>query len=110
MNILEKLRKESGFAAAEVAEYLGVTEEEYDRLEQSPVNSLDVRQLERIADLYHVEPYDILTGTAVSKAVADTPRLEAELIPFFRMVRNYVRMQRLLQQAAGEQYNLNGKF
>ena len=103
MNILEKLRKESGFAAAEVAEYLGVTEEEYARLEQSPVNSLDVRQLERIADLYHVEPYDILTGTGVSKAVADTPRLEAELIPFFRMVRNYVRMQRLLQQAPGEQ-------
>ena len=102
MNIIRKLRKASEFTAAGVAEYMGMGEQEYLLLEQAPVDSLDVRQLERLADLYHVEPYDILTGTAVSLTFSKSPAEETELIPFFRIISSYMKMVRLLERAKNE--------
>lgn len=96
--ILERLRKQAKFPAGEVAAYLGMTKEAYLEAEKD-ANALPLGQLERLAALYHVEEYDILTGTARSRAVTHSVRQEAELIPFFQIVRSYMKMTRLLKEA-----------
>ena len=62
MNIVESLRRESGFAGDQVAGYLGISQEEYLEYESGEEN-LPIDILEALAKLYHVEEYDILTGT-----------------------------------------------
>ena len=95
--IVKKLRKQSGFVSSEVAEYLGISEEGYLRYETGDTE-LPFDVLERLADLYHVEEYDILMGTAVSQTATKSPRLEAELIPFYKIVNAYMKMVRLLKE------------
>lgn len=63
--ILKRLRQEALFPVEEIAAYLGVDEKEYLRLEKDAAR-LSREQLERQAELYHVEEYDILTGTALN--------------------------------------------
>ena len=96
--ILERLRREARFPVEEVAAYLGMTKEAYLEAEKD-ANALPLEQLERLAALYHVEEYDILTGTAKSRAVTHSVRQEEELIPFFQIVRSYMKMTRLLEEA-----------
>ena len=93
--VLPRLRKESGFTAAQVAEYLGITEQEYLQME-SDVTVIPLTYLERLADLYHVAEYDVLTGTATSQTVTKSPAEEKNLIPFFKIVKSYMKMTRLL--------------
>lgn len=93
--VLPRLRKESGFTAGQVAEYLGVTEQEYLQMEPD-VTVIPLACLEKLADLYQVEEYDILTGTATSQTVTNSPNEEKEFIPFFKIVNNYMKMIRLL--------------
>lgn len=94
---VERLRRESGFHASEVAGYLDISEDEYLRYETDDAE-LPFDILEKLADLYHVEEYDILTGTAVSQTATESPRLEAELIPFYKIVNAYIKMDRLLRE------------
>ena len=101
--IVKRLRKQSGFVSLEVAEYLGISEEEYLRYETGDTE-LPFDVLERLADLYHVEEYDILTGTARSQAVTHSPKEEAELVPFFKIVQAYMKMTRLLEEAKNGQH------
>lgn len=99
--IVEKLRRQSGFSSSEVAEYLAISEKDYLRYETEDAE-LPFDILERLADLYHVEEYDILTGSAVSQTVTESPRLEAELIPFYKIVNAYIKMDRLLRECDGQ--------
>lgn len=99
--IVEQLRTQSGFSAKDVAEYLGVDEQQYAVYEEN-VNMVPVDALEKLADLYHVEEYDILTGTARSRTYTESPRKELELIPFFRMVSAYLKIERLLKECEDE--------
>lgn len=96
--VLPRLRKESGFSAGQVAEYLGITEQEYLQMEPD-VTVIPFACLEKLADLYHVEEYDILTGMATSQTVTKSPDEEKELIPFFKIVNNYMKMTRLLNNS-----------
>ena len=100
--ILERLRREAMFPVEEVAAYLGITKEAYLEAEKD-ANAIPLEQLESLAALYHVEEYDILTGTARSRAVTCSVRQEAELIPFFQIVRSYMKMIRLLKEAKNDQ-------
>lgn len=99
MNILKKLRQKARYTEQQVADYLTVTLPEYLSYEEREVNGLSWKHLEKLAALYHVEEYDILTGTAVSHALCNTPAQETELIPFFTLVRNYLKMSRILDGA-----------
>lgn len=96
MNILKKLRQEARYTEQQVADYLTVTLPEYLSYEERDVNSLSWEYLEKLAALYHVEEYDILTETAVSHVLCRTPAQETELIPFFTLVKNYLKMSRIL--------------
>ena len=96
--VLERLRREARFPAGEVAEYLGMTKEAYFEAEKD-ANALPLDRLERLSALYHVEEHDILTGTARSQAVTHSPKEEAELVPFFKIVQAYMKMTRLLEEA-----------
>lgn len=101
-NVLSKLRRESGFSVPQVAAYLGIGEGEYLRYENE-TEALTFDHLECLADLYHVEEYDILTGTAESQTVTPSPKEEAELIPFFKTVQAYMKMTRLLEETVNGQ-------
>ena len=96
MNILKRMRRTAKFTAEQVADYLGISQSDYSRIEQKDVNDCSFDSLERLAALYHVEEYDLLTGTAVPHTLCDTPSKEAELIPFFTVVNNYLKMCRIL--------------
>lgn len=96
MNVVESLRKESGFSRQQVADYLGITLKEYQGYENGK-GELPLDILEALARLYHVEEYDILTGTARSRTLCEDPEHEKELISFFVLVDNYMKMQRLLE-------------
>ena len=98
MNIVESLRRESGFAGDQVAGYLGISQEEYLEYEIGE-KDLPVDILEALARLYHVEEYDILTGSTRSQTLCEDPEHEKELIPFFVIVQNYMKIQRLLEEA-----------
>lgn len=52
--------------------------------------------LESLADLYHVEEYDILIGVARSQACTKSPKEEKELIPFFKLIKGCFSIQRIL--------------
>ncbi len=95
--IVRKLRVQSGFSSQDVAAHLSMAEEEYLRYEDDSTDiPFDI--LERLSDLYHVEEYDILTGTAKSHTWTDSPKKEKELIPFFKIVSAYIKMDRLLRE------------
>ena len=97
-SVLKRMRLESDFSLDGLASYLGISVQEYLSLENSKPSELPFAHLERLADLYHVEEYDILTGKAHSQTVADSPEREKELIPFFKLVLNYLKIQKLLDQ------------
>lgn len=100
MNILKRMRRMAKFTAEQVADYLGISQSDYSRIEQDDINNCPVETLEKLAALYHVEEYDLLTGTAVPHALCGTPAQEAELIPFFTLVDNYLKMCSILADAA----------
>ena len=87
------------FTAEQVADYLGISQSDYSRIEQKEINDCPFDSLEKLAALYHVEEYDLLTGTAVPHTLCETPAQEAELIPFFTLVNNYLKMCRILAGA-----------
>jgi len=97
----KQLRKQSNFSVGQVADYLSISVEQYSQYE-SGKKEVPINVLESLADLYHVEEYDILTGTAVSRTVTDSPQKEAELIPFFKIVSAYMKMIRLLEEHQSE--------
>lgn len=100
MNILRKMRRKAGFTESQVAEYLGISRTDYARHERNDIDKLPFEFIGMLADLYHVEEYDMLTGTAVPNTYCETPAKEAELIPFFRIVSSFLKMDRLLKEAA----------
>lgn len=102
-NILERMHLESGFSADGLAAYLGMPVQEYLSLEGISPSELPINHLERLADLYHVEEYDILTGSAHSQTVTDSPKKEKELIPFFKLIMNYLKIQGILDQCNKKQ-------
>lgn len=103
MRIVRNLRCQSGFSPQDVAEYLGIGINEYNRLEKDS-SLLSREQLESLAALYHVEELDIMESLAVSRTVRKSPRLEKELIPFFLIVDNYIKIERLLNGKNNEGY------
>lgn len=99
MNIIRQMRLTAHFSQHQVADYLGISKAEYVAYEKRNATELPLSVLEKMASLYHVEEYDILMGTAVAHPLCKTPAQEAELIPFFRLVRNYLLMRRLEDHA-----------
>lgn len=99
MNIIRQMRLTAHLSQHQVADYLGISKVEYAAHEKRNATELPLSVLEKLASLYHVEEYDILMGTAVAHPLCKTPAQEAELIPFFRLVRNYLLMRRLEDHA-----------
>ena len=98
MGIVKKMRMKAGYTAQQMADYLNVTLQEYLALEKGNINNVDFLALERLAALFHVEEYDILIGKANPTTYCTSPEQEKELIPFFNMVRNYLKMDKLLNE------------
>ena len=65
INILEKMRRKMRYTPKEVAEYLDINTEDYLKAENFPVDNLEFHIKEKLAALYHVSEYDLLTGAAV---------------------------------------------
>ncbi len=99
MNIIESMRKKVRYTAKQVAGFLGVNLKVYISYEQQKTYELPYQIIEMLAALYHVTEYDILTGTAQAHSITGNPQQEVEIIPFMKIVRNYLLMSRLLDGA-----------
>ena len=64
MNILSVMRKETHYSLEEVAKYLAVNVTQYEEYEQVNIMQLPYSVIEKIAALYHVSEYEILTEKA----------------------------------------------
>lgn len=98
MNILSKMRRKAKWTKRQLAEYLDIPLQEYITCEDTDITEIDFQILEKLADLYHVEEYDILTEKADSQTFFPSPMEEKEMIPFFKMIENYMKMERLLSE------------
>ena len=99
MNIIENMRKKVHYTAEQVAKYLGVDLMVYLSYEHQKTDEVPYQVIELLAALYHVTEYDILTGAAHAHSITGNPQQEAEIIPFMKIVRNYLLMSRLLDGA-----------
>lgn len=99
MNIIKKMRKKVRYTAEQVAKYLCVDLMVYLSYERQKTDEVPYQVIELLAALYHVTEYDILTGTAQAHSITGNPQQEAEIIPFMKIVRNYLLMSRLLDGA-----------
>lgn len=99
MNIIENMRKKVRYTAEQVAGFLGVDLAAYISYEQQKTDELPYQIIELLAALYHVTEYEILPGTAQAHSITGNPQQEAEIIPFMKIVRNYLLMSRMLDGA-----------
>lgn len=99
MNIIESMHKKVRYTAEQVAGFLGVDLSAYLSYERQKTDELPYQIIEMLAALYHVTEYDILTGTAQAHSITGNPQQEVEIIPFMKIVRNYLLMSRLLDGA-----------
>ena len=99
MNIIENMRKKVRYTAEQVTGFLGVDLAAYLSYEQKKTDELPYQIIELLAALYHVTEYEILTGTAQAHSITGNPQQEAEIIPFMKIVRNYLLMGRMLDGA-----------
>ena len=100
------MRLKTGFLMRSIAGYLHETPDSYLELENGQ-REVTITELELLAKLYHVHEIDILEGTADPVVWTETVEKEAELIPFFTIVDNYVKMAKLLEQAREQKPNRN---
>lgn len=99
MNILSKMRRKAKWTKRQLAEYLDIPLQDYITCEETDIAKIDFQILEKLADLYHVEEYDMLTENADSRTYFPSPIEEKETIPFFKMIDNYMKMERLLKES-----------
>lgn len=99
MNIIKSMRKKLRYTAEQVAGFLGVDLSAYLSYERQKTDELPYQIIEMLAALYHVTEYDILTGTAQAHSITGNPQQEVEIIPFMKIVRNYLLMSRMLDGA-----------
>ena len=99
MNIIESMRKKVRYTAEQVARFLGVNLKVYISYEQQKTDELPYQVIEQLAALYHVTEYEILTGTAQAHSITGNPQQEEEIIPFMKIIENYLLMSRLLDGA-----------
>ena len=99
MNILSIMRKEAHYSLEEVAKYLAVNVTQYEEYEQVDIMQLSYSVIEKIAALYHVSEYEILTEKAEAHSLTGNVHQEVEIIPFITIVENYLMMTRLLDGA-----------
>ena len=99
MNIIESMRKKVRYTAEQVAGFLGVNLKVYISYEQQKTDELPYQVIEQLAALYHVTEYEILTGTAQAHSITGNPQQEEEIIPFMKIIENYLLMSRLLDGA-----------
>ena len=102
MNILSKLRKQTHYTPEEVAEYLAVSVSRYMEYERDNMMQLPYSVIEKMAALYHVSEYEILTEKAVAHSLTENIHQEVEIIPFITVVENYLLMSRLLSGAQAD--------
>ena len=99
MNIIESMRKKVRYTAEQVARFLGVNLKVYISYEQQKTDELPYQVIELLAALYHVTEYEILTGTAQAHSITGNPQQVEEIIPFMKIIENYLLMSRLLDGA-----------
>ena len=99
MNIIESMRKKVRYTTEQVAKYLGVDLMVYLSYERLKTDEIPYQVIELLATLYHVTEYEILTETAQAHSITGNPQQEVEIIPFMKIVRNYLLMSRLLDGA-----------
>lgn len=99
MNIIESMRKKVRYTAEQVAKYLGVDLMVYLSYERQKTDEVPYQVIELLAALYHVTEYDILIGNAQAYSISGNPHQEVEIIPFMKIVRNYLLMSRMLDGA-----------
>ena len=105
-NNLRDLRIYGNLCIVYISRFVGVSYQHYRKLERGLVE-ITVEQLEKLSDLYNVEPYDLLTTPGILHR-NDVPFLKLprkisekdleEIAKFNRIVRNYIKMNKLLDK------------
>lgn len=96
---LRYLRNKFGYTQEQVSAYLGITQSAYNKYETG-VNDVPMDKLEKLANTYGVEEYDLLTAQEDELQVhmAFAFRNNSTLVdlkkiaPFQKIVRNYLEM------------------
>lgn len=102
---LRLLRSKFGYTQGQISTYLGITQSAYNKYETG-VNEIPMDKLEKLATIYNVEEYDLLTGN-VEKILTDlvfafrSNGTEIDLnkiAPFQKIVQNYLEMSHELEK------------
>lgn len=101
---LRYLRTKFGYTQEQVSAYLGITQSAYNKYETG-VNEVPMDKLEKLANTYGVEEYDLLTARQDELEVHmvfafrnKSKQIDLEKIaPFQKIVRNYIEMSNELE-------------
>lgn len=74
-SILKELRNKMGYSQEQISSYLGISQPAYNHYESGDT-AVSQESLEKLADIYGVEEYDILT--------CNKPQLQADMAFAFR--------------------------
>lgn len=95
-SILRQLREKFSYTQDEVSKYLGITQPAYQKYEAGETD-VSMEGLAKLARLYGIDEYDILTGNIQSADVAFAFRRDGEanleeVAHFQQIVTNYIMM------------------
>jgi transcriptional regulator with XRE-family HTH domain len=102
---LRLLRSKFSYTQEQISAYLGITQSAYNKYEAG-VNEIPMDKLEKLATIYNVEEYDLLTGN-MEKLLADlvfafrnngTEIDLNKIAPFQKIVQNYLEMSHELEK------------
>lgn len=103
---LKMLRERSHYSVEDIAHYLRISPSNYSAFEEEKADDMTGDDLEKLADLYNVDAYDMLVcePSQLSTSVIPAFRKKGEIsdlneiAQFQRIVRNYVMMSELLEK------------
>ena len=103
---LKMLRERSHYSIEDIARYLRISPSNYCLLEEEKADDMLGDDLEKLADLYNVEAYDMLICEPEQLSASVIPAFRKkgeindlnEIAQFQRIVKNYVMMSELLEK------------
>lgn len=106
-NNLRDLRIYGNLCISHISKCIGVSYQHYRRLERG-LREITAEQLEKISEIYNIEPYDLLTVPNIVEK-NDIPIMKYsrkiserdldEIAKFNKIVRNYIKMDRIAKRA-----------
>lgn len=105
---IRSLRERTGFSQQQVADYLGITHHTTISYYETGKREIPMELLEKLADLFRVDLYDLLEEDATAQTVNIAFAYRAEdldakdvkaISQFNKLVKNYLKIKRLQNNA-----------